>query len=204
MGQNGPEKGSGSDVYSEAMRYFLNNYPRGQQEEEQFYPPMTKRSRRSMSVSSADSEIMLPTLKRGSLSHSFTSVSSGAQQQPTIAGPPNPLFDPLPSIKSLVLEDELTDSYEPPLNCDQIRVLINQYFEATKDTQAAFLRTLMAQYHMEDKKIQSVQLQRFRGMRGETAGATNPVYYAANVFFEKVRRAKEKEKEIERVERGEV
>ena len=197
MGQNGPEKGSGSDVYAEAMRYFMNNFPRGQ-EEEAYYPSM-KRSRRSMSASSADSEIMLPTLPRGSISHSFTSVSSGPAPS---TDPPNPLFNPLPPIKGIVLEDELTDSYESPFNCDQIRALINQYFESTKDTQAAFLRTLMAQYHTEDKKIQSVQLQRFRGMRGDAAGATNPVFYAAGVFFEKLRRAKEKEQE--RIERGEA
>jgi hypothetical protein len=199
MQQNGPDKGSGSDVYSEAARYFAKVLSSGQEDELLF--TSSKKARRSVSpASSADSSVLLPTLPRPSISHSFSSNTSTTAPP----GPPNPLFDPLPPIKGIVLENELSDSYEPTLNCEQIRQLINQYFESTKDTQAAFLRTLMAQYHTEDKKIQSVQLQRFRGMRGDMAGATNPVFYAANVFFEKLRRGKEKEKEKEREERGEA
>jgi hypothetical protein len=198
MGQNGPDKGSGSDVYSEAMRYFLHNFPREQ--EGMAMMPITKRRRSSMSsTSSAESDIVLPTLPRPSISNSLSSTTTAP---PALLGPPNPLFDPLPSVKGIVLENELSDSYEPTLNCDQVRVFIDQYFAATKDTQAAFLRTLMGQYHTEDKKIQSVQLQRFRGMKGETAGGTNPVFYAGCVFFEKLRRGKEKEKE--RIERGDL
>jgi hypothetical protein len=204
MGQVGPEKGSGSEVYAEAMRYFARNFPRAEEEEDDnVSTPIArpaKRSRRSISpASSADSSILLSTLPRPSISHSFSSATSA--QQPSI-GPPNPLFDPLPDIKDIVLENELSDSYNSPLNCDQVRALINQYFDATKETQAAFLRTLMAQYHTEDKKIQSVQLQRYRGMKGDSAGGTNPVFYAAGVFFEKLRRGKERDRE--RKDRGEL
>ncbi|KIV99349.1 uncharacterized protein PV09_09007 [Verruconis gallopava] len=200
MGQSGPDKGSGSEVYSEALRYFASTFPHGEMDDEHTsLISSAKRPRRSISSSSSADSDDYPSRQRPSISHSFSSATSAAQVP---SGPPNELFNPIPDITGISVENELSDSFVSPLNCDQIRVFINQYFESTKETQASFLRTLMAQYHTEDKKIQSVQLQRFRGMRGETAGATNPVFYAAGVYFEKLRRGKEREKE--RKERGEL
>lgn len=205
MGQSGPDKGRGSEVYSEAQRFFLIDESDGEDEDIRlsFHVPVhqTKRPRVPSPPSPgssmySDFEPIHPALPRGSISHSFSSATTAP---PTAT---NPLFTPVPDITGITLDNELSDSFYSPLNCDQIRTLINQYFESTKETQAAFLRTLMAQYHTEDKKIQSVQLQRFRGMRGETAGGTNPVFYAAGVFFEKVRRGKERERD--RKEKGEV
>jgi hypothetical protein len=81
----------------------------------------------------------------------------------------------------------MSDSVAVYDTCDEIRRKINTYLQKSTEPQASFLRTLMAQYHTQTKNIQSVQLQRYRNMKGPDAGNTNPVYYAAYVFFEKER-----------------
>lgn len=45
----------------------------------------------------------------------------------------------------------------------------------------------MAQYHTQDKKIQSKQLADFRSKKGPYAGNTSSVFYASYVYFEKLR-----------------
>ncbi|KAK3059996.1 hypothetical protein LTS18_009577 [Coniosporium uncinatum] len=54
-------------------------------------------------------------------------------------------------------------------------------------TQASFCRDLKAQYHAENKGISASQLENFRNKKGPNAGYQAAVFYAAYVFFEKIR-----------------
>ena len=71
-------------------------------------------------------------------------------------------------------------------SCDEVRKKINAYLKNPAMTQAGFLRAI-AQTHPEGKKFQSKSLNDFMGKRGADAGNTSGVFYAAYIFFEKLR-----------------
>ena len=99
--------------------------------------------------------------------------------------------EPTPTV---TLPGEESDSVPVYDTCDEIRRKVGLHFTSTGISQAAFLRQLEGQYHAAPRKIQSVQLQRFRGLQGPDAGNSSPLYYAAYVFFEKLRVAQNKPK----------
>jgi hypothetical protein len=70
--------------------------------------------------------------------------------------------------------------------CDEVRRKIRAYLTEPSVTQAGFLRAI-AQTHPEGKKFQSKSLNDFLGKKGPDAGNTSGVFYAAYVFFEKMR-----------------
>lgn len=170
MGQNGPQKGAGSETYTSSLRYF-------QKYESMGMPiPISKkvRSERSASTVSARSASPVPSAT------STTAIPSAA--------------DIATAHAAITLDGVYSDSVPVYDTCDDIRRKINAYLQKSSEPQASFLRTLMSQYHTQTKTIQSVQLQRFRNMKGPDAGNTNPVYYAAYVFFEKERMRTDKAK----------
>lgn len=71
-------------------------------------------------------------------------------------------------------------------------------------TQAAFLREVAAQYHTEQKKLQSSQLSTFRSNKGPLSGNTSAIFYGAYVYFEKLRIKEKKPKSNKRLEMEEV
>ncbi|QDS72088.1 hypothetical protein FKW77_003311 [Venturia effusa] len=170
MGQNGAHKGAGSDTYTNALRYFQKCESPG--------IPLTAlkkaRSERSESPASALSVSPAPSAT------STSAIPSAA--------------DIAAAHAAISLDSEYSDSVPVYDTCDDIRRKINAYLQKSSEPQASFLRTLMSQYHTQTKTIQSVQLQRFRNMKGPDAGNTNPVYYAAYVFFEKERLRMDKTK----------
>jgi len=102
---------------------------------------------------------------------------------------------------------EETDSVEVYDTCDEVRKKISAYLRKPNTTAAQFCRDLLAQYHTDEKKpsrIQSTQLTKFRGYKGADTGNTSCVFYAAYVFFEKVRLAEGKPKSKHRLEMEEI
>ncbi|KAF2096685.1 hypothetical protein NA57DRAFT_58583 [Rhizodiscina lignyota] len=87
------------------------------------------------------------------------------------------------------LDGEDTDSVPVLDTCDEIRKKISAHLKRDDVIQAAFLRDLQAQFHTAraPKRIQSVMLDRFRHMKGASAGNTSSIYYSSYVFFEKLR-----------------
>ncbi|CAK1357536.1 hypothetical protein CB0940_07735 [Cercospora beticola] len=83
--------------------------------------------------------------------------------------------------------------------CDEIRKKINAYLVNPGVTQASFCRELVAQLPA-GTHIQSKQLTDFRSKRGPRHGNTSCVFYAAYVFFEKLRLAEGKPKSKHRLE----
>ncbi|KAK5171667.1 hypothetical protein LTR04_000032, partial [Oleoguttula sp. CCFEE 6159] len=101
------------------------------------------------------------------------------------------------------LDGEETDSVRVYDTCDETRKKISAHLRKDGVTQAAFLRDLAAQFHMDTKRIQSSQLNSFRSKKGADAGNTSSVFYAAYCCFEKLRikEGKPKSKHREDMER---
>ncbi|KAM0342574.1 hypothetical protein ACHAPU_009427 [Fusarium lateritium] len=99
----------------------------------------------------------------------------------------------LPDTSSIRLYGEETDEVPVYDDCDEIRRKINAHMKTPGLTQAQFCRDLYAQLKASKcKGIQSKQLTDFRGAKGSNAGAKSSVFYAAYVYFEKLRIAQGK------------
>ena len=87
-------------------------------------------------------------------------------------------------------------------SCDEVRRKIDLHLGKPGVTQAQFCRDLLALFNGPEKpeKIQSAQLNRFRGTKGPAAGTKSPCFYAAYVFFEKMRIKEDKPKTKHRQE----
>ncbi|KAK8176027.1 hypothetical protein IWX90DRAFT_464441 [Phyllosticta citrichinensis] len=92
-------------------------------------------------------------------------------------------------LADITLPKEDTDEVEVYDSCDEIRKKINAHLREPGVTQAQFCRDLAAMCHTpkKPKSIQSRQLTAFRDQKEADAGNTSVVYYAAYVFFEKLR-----------------
>ena len=80
-----------------------------------------------------------------------------------------------------------TDTVPVHDSCDEIRRKITLHLNRAGVTQASFLRTLAAQFQAEERKFQSKQLNTFRSYRGADKGNTSAIFYAAYVYFERLR-----------------
>lgn len=101
--------------------------------------------------------------------------------------------DPL-NVKGISLNDDLDDEGDVKVfdTCDTIRRNIRTFLTKYDGevTQAVFLRAITNAAFAETeprRKIQHAQLTTFMGQRGTMTGNTTGVYYAAYVFFEKLR-----------------
>ncbi|KAI0160046.1 hypothetical protein GGR52DRAFT_576777 [Hypoxylon sp. FL1284] len=101
----------------------------------------------------------------------------------------------LPDITDVHLEGEETDDVSVWDTCDKIRKKIDEHLKTPGVTQAQFCRDLFAQLNAPKiKHIQASQLADFRGQKGPRTGAKSTVFYAAYVYFEKLRIAQGKKK----------
>ncbi|KAI0425004.1 hypothetical protein F5Y09DRAFT_322810 [Xylaria sp. FL1042] len=108
---------------------------------------------------------------------------------------------PLPDISDIHLPGEEDDDVEVYDTCDEVRRKINAHLTETPGlTQTQFCRDLYAQLRAPRcKSIQSKQLADFRAMKGARTGARSSVFYAAYVYFEKLRVAQGKPKTAHRL-----
>lgn len=87
--------------------------------------------------------------------------------------------------EEIELEGESDDNVPIFNTCDEVRRKINVHMRRPDVTQASFQKTLTAQYHLNPTPIRASQFKQFRNAGGANVGNTNPVFYAAYVFFEK-------------------
>lgn len=103
------------------------------------------------------------------------------------------------------LDGEETDSVPVFETCDVVRRKITAHLKGPGVTQAQFCRDMHAQLRAPGcKSIQSKMLNDFRGKKGPLAGCTSSVYYAAYVYFERMRIAEGKPKSKHRLEMEEI
>lgn len=100
--------------------------------------------------------------------------------------------DVLPDISNILLDGEDDNAVPIYDTCDEIRRKINGHLIRTPGlTEAEFRRALFAQLHKSKAKgIQVKQMSDFRAALGPRAGIKSSVFYAAYVYFEKLRLAR--------------
>jgi hypothetical protein len=104
---------------------------------------------------------------------------------------------PAVDLSDIVLDEEDDDDMVPVFDtCDEVRKKINAYFKKTGMSQAEFCRTIHAALggRRPAKVFQGAQLASFRKSKGPLAGVKSAVFYAAYVFFEKLRIKEKKPK----------
>ncbi|KAK7728740.1 hypothetical protein SLS53_009368 [Cytospora paraplurivora] len=179
--KNGPMQGVQSEAYTRAWAWFKQRELAGLK-----IPDVKKRQKKeATSIAAAPTnDVAGPPAKKAKTS------TAGSE---------------LPDLSGIHLYREETDSVLVYDTCDEIRKKITAHLKTPGLTQAQFCRDLYAQLHAPKcKGIQSKQLADFRGKKGPVAGATSTVFYAAYVFFEKLRIAKGKPKSAHRLEMEDI
>ncbi|KAK7960299.1 hypothetical protein PG988_011513 [Apiospora saccharicola] len=110
---------------------------------------------------------------------------------------------PIPDISGIHLPGEETDQVPIHDTCDVVREKIDEHLATCRVSQAQFCRDIHAHglnSPTRCKGIQPKQLTEFRHKNGSNAGATSIVFYAAYVYFEKIRLAQDQPKSKFRLE----
>ncbi|KAK7937179.1 uncharacterized protein PG986_014047 [Apiospora aurea] len=126
-------------------------------------------------------------------------ISPAPNSGSTSGAPPS-----IPDIGGIHLPGEDTDEVPVYDTCTEVREKIDAHLLAHKGlTQAQFCRDIYAhglKSPTRCKGIQPKQLSDFRHKQGSNAGATSSVFYAASVYFEKIRLAQGAPKSAHRLE----
>ncbi|KAI9881180.1 MAG: hypothetical protein M1830_007158 [Pleopsidium flavum] len=121
--------------------------------------------------------------------------SASAKKRKTSGSKDDAAFD----VSGISVDGEKDESVEIYDTCDEIRRKIAAHLRDPKVTQAAFLRAISASFPAEEnKKLTSKQLNDFQAKKGPSAGASSGVFYAAYVYFEKLRIKQGKKKGVKR------
>lgn len=179
--KSGPMQGVQSETYTKAWTWFKQRELAGLK-----MPDVKKRQKKEATSTAAapTNDVTGPPAKKAKTS---TATSD------------------LPDLSGIHLYRGETDSVLVYDTCDEIRKKITAHLKTPGLTQAQFCRDLYAQLHAPKcQGFQSKQLADFRGKKGPVAGATSTVFYAAYVFFEKLRIAKGKPKSAHRLEMEDI
>lgn len=185
--KRGPMDGMGSDVYFNAWAWFKQREIAGLK-----MPDVKKRQKTEAMAAAAPA-----TTGTSSSSSSSTAAAAAAARAAVLSSTPD--------ISNIHLENEETDSVAVFDSADEIRRKIAGHLQTPGLTQAQFCRDLYAQLRMPKcSGIQTKQLNDFRGKKGARAGCTSSIFYAAYVYFEKLRIAAGKPKSVHRLKMEEI
>ncbi|KAK4647995.1 uncharacterized protein QC761_106230 [Podospora bellae-mahoneyi] len=179
LGVHGPFNGSGFAAYENAWEWFKKREMLG-------IPLVGKKQKTSATTAAFAAPAVTVTPAPATASKAKPSAASS-----------------VPDISGIHLEGQETDSVPVYDSCDEIRRKIDLHLKKDGVTQASFHRDIYAQLRGPSKPgkcFQSVQLQRFRGMKGSNCGAKSALYYGTYVFFEKIRIKEGKPKTKHRLE----
>jgi len=185
LAEHGPHKGYNSSTYGYAWAYFKRRELAGLK-----LPNKKQKTDPTPAPSSASSAA--PTPVDGATTATATATASlSTTAMPKRTSSTAPSFNSAGvDISDITLPGEDTDEVPVFDSCDEVRRKLNLHLKRPGVTQAQFCRDMVAQLHakrLPAKGIQGSQLARFRGMKGPSAGAGSVVFYAAYVFFEKLR-----------------
>ena len=96
-------------------------------------------------------------------------------------------------VSGVHLDGEENGAVEIYDTCDEVRRKLAAHLRESSVSQAAFLRALSGMVPQE-KKFTAGQLRSFQSKKGPLAGSSAEIYYAAYVFFEKLRVKEGKDK----------
>ncbi|KAK8015100.1 hypothetical protein PG990_008396 [Apiospora arundinis] len=193
--KHGAEGGSTSHVLVKAWDYFKQREIAGLK-----IPDANKRRRSEAAAATGAAGAGVVGTAAG------TSASAGAATGASASAPGgfngSTASSSIPDISDIHLQGEDTDEVPIFETCDVVRRKISEHLRTHGTSQAQFCRDIYAQLKSPTKikGIQSKQLADFRAKHGSNAGATSTVFYAAYVYFEKLRLAQGKPKSAHREE----
>lgn len=182
MGQNGGTKGMESDTFIAACEFFKKRELAG------LKMPRAKKAKTASSSGNTDSNAdkanasskkQSANKDKAANKHDVSSVQLDGESKRAV-----PIYD----------------------TCDDVRTKINRYLrETTGATNAGFVRTINSAAFPEDatstpQTASARQLTTFLNGKGPVKGCESPVFYAAYVFFEKLRIKEGKPKSKKRTE----
>lgn len=174
--KSGPHNGIQSEAYDNAFVWFKQRELAGLK-----MPDVKKRQKQAEAASGAASG---PAAKKAKKS----------------AAP-----EGVPDLSQIHLDGEEDDSVPVFDTADELRKKISAHLKTPGLTAAQFCRDLYAQLNAPTcKTISTTQLSSFRGKKGPRAGIKSCVFYAAYVYFEKLRLAKKKPKSAHRSKMEEI
>ena len=99
------------------------------------------------------------------------------------------ITDGIPDLSDIHIDGEDTDTVPIRDSCGEMRKKISSYLRRKGVKQTELLRAFKDQYHTDKQplRMDSGRLNKFRAAQGPDGGNTNTIYYAAYVFFEKLR-----------------
>ncbi|TDZ14192.1 hypothetical protein Cob_v012877 [Colletotrichum orbiculare MAFF 240422] len=150
---------------------------------DQAKPAPKPRKRKSDAVESADTPSEAPAPKK-------KATKAGGKP------------DPLPDLSDIHLDGDETMSVPVYDTCQDIRTKINAQLRKDGATKAGFLRAIVKAAYPpgSDAKMAASLLANFLAKKGHGGGNTSSVFYAAYVFFEKLRVRDGKPKSKKRLE----
>ncbi|KFY38232.1 hypothetical protein V494_04445, partial [Pseudogymnoascus sp. VKM F-4513 (FW-928)] len=114
--------------------------------------------------------------------------------------PKRPVENPIYVVSDIHLEKEERDAVPVFDTCDDIRIKIRAFLKQPDCTQAYLLRKLSAQYILAPRFLRSPQVNTFMRQKGPLEGSSSGIFYAAYVYFEKLRIKQGKKKTAKREE----
>lgn len=183
MGQNGPTKGMGSATYMGACEFFMKRDLAG------LKMPRAKKAKTAAAASSATTDGNADKDNTNSKKQSATKDKAANKHD----------------VSAIILEGESRHAVPIYDTCDDIRTKINRYLRETGETNAGFVRTINSAAFPEDatstaQTASTRQLTTVLNGKGPVKGCESPVFYAAYVFFEKLRLKEGKPKSKKRTE----
>ncbi|RAL08550.1 uncharacterized protein BO97DRAFT_408239 [Aspergillus homomorphus CBS 101889] len=180
LNQVGPEKGSRSATYLNAMRFFAN---RGAES-----MPLADASASAANIAlpAATATAAAATAKRArkETANTASRSGSGSRAAAAAAADANSKFD----VSGIVLEGENEMKVPVFETCDRIRKKIRAHVKKQGVTKSGFLKdAAKAAMPGSEKKINPGSLDTFLKYDGALTGNSGIVFYAAYVFFEKLR-----------------
>jgi hypothetical protein len=172
MGQHGPEKGAGSTVYVAAWAFFKKRELRGIE---------TKPNKKTKADAGKDGgKDAVPDVD---------DVELDGEKEDEVR-----VYGGYIAVLRLVVTNDRPDT------CDEIRRKINAHLKKPGVTQSAFLRAASASFHKAPRKLTAAQLSAFRSKKSPYEGNMSGIFYAAYVYFEKLRIKQGKPKSQKRQE----
>ncbi|PYH48902.1 uncharacterized protein BP01DRAFT_353208 [Aspergillus saccharolyticus JOP 1030-1] len=185
MSQSGPHKGSRSATYINAAEWFRCRRDHGivRQRPALTVDESLGNAAAATVTAPATATAIATVTKKRAKKVSATTVGSGRGSR---AAEQNSEYD----VSGITLEDESDDELEVPVfeTCDRVRHMIREHVQKPGVTKAGFLRdAARAAFPMGGKTINSGLLHLFLKQEGALVGNTGMLFYAAYVFFEKLR-----------------
>ncbi|KFY24734.1 hypothetical protein V493_05059 [Pseudogymnoascus sp. VKM F-4281 (FW-2241)] len=179
MKQQGRDAGIAAETYRNAVLFFAKRDRRAKRAAE------ANRGATAAPVAPVTAVVSEPAAKR-------RKESAPAAKHPVDIS----IYD----VSDIHLEKEERDAVPVFDTCDDIRTKIRAFFRQPDCTQAALLRKLGAQYIMAPRALRSPQVNTFMRQKGPLEGNSSGIFYAAYVYFEKLRIKQGKKKSAKREE----